>query len=75
MSNESLNSAVTTYLTRVPCVRLESIDVANNNHQQEALSIYNIDCTPESSTLRFSVNYLAGGTIGYYAVEGCEGAN
>lgn len=47
----------------------------SDDEMEEALSIYNIDCTPESSTLRFSVNYLAGGTIGYYAVEGCEGIN
>ena len=40
---------------------------------EESLSNFNIECTPTSETLRFSVNYLAGGTIGYYVVEGCEG--
>ena len=40
---------------------------------EESLGNFNIECTPTSETLRFSVNYLAGGTIGYYVVEGCEG--
>merc|ERR1712048_688479 len=42
---------------------------------EESLSNFNIECTPTSETLRFSVNYLAGGTIGYYVVEGCEGVS
>lgn len=46
----------------------------SDDELEESLSNFNIECTPTSETLRFSVNYLAGGTIGYYAVEGCEGA-
>ena len=46
-----------------------------DGEKMEALKMYNIECIPESPILRFSVDYLSGGTIGYYVVEGCEGIN
>jgi len=43
--------------------------------EMESLENFNIECRPDSEVLRFSVNYLAGGVIGYYVVEGCEGVS